>query len=66
MAECERPARVTDQSSAACWLALQDIIRLLDDAETAELVTKLLKHDGGINLKRLEKEPWPSVSAPQS
>jgi hypothetical protein len=64
VAECERPARVTDQSSAACWLALQDITRLLDDAATEELVKGRIKHDGGI--KRLEKEPWPSVSAPQS
>ena len=64
MAECERPARATDQSSAACWLALQHVIKLLDDAATEELVTGRSKHDGGI--KRLENEPWPSVSAPQS
>ena len=64
MAECERPARATDQSSAACCLALQDVIKLLDDAATEELVNGRIKHDGGI--KRLENEPWPSVSAPQS
>ena len=36
--------------------------RLLDDDETAELVTTLLKHGGGI--ARLENEAWLAVSAP--
>ena len=45
-----------------CWLALQRILRLLDDAETAALVTGLLEHDGGI--ARLADEAWLRVSAP--
>ena len=47
----------------ACWLALQRILRLLADAETAALVTGLLKHGGGI--ARLADEAWLAVSAPQ-
>ena len=37
--------------------------KLLDDDETAALVTELLKHDGGI--ARLADEAWLAVSAPQ-
>jgi hypothetical protein len=37
--------------------------RLLDDPETAALVTELLKHDGGI--ARLENDGWLNVRAPQ-
>jgi hypothetical protein len=39
-------------------------MKLLADDETAELVTGLLKRDGGI--ARLENEEWLAVSAPQS
>ena len=42
----------------------QNIMKLLADDETAELVTGLLKRDGGI--ARLENEEWLAVSAPQS
>ena len=37
-------------------------MKLLDDAATAELVTELIKTDGGI--ARLENEEWLAVSAP--
>ena len=60
----ERPRRVSDGGAAACWRALQGILRLLDDDETAPLVTKLLKFGGGI--ARLGDEAWLRVSAPQS
>ena len=40
------------------------ILRLFADAETAALVTKLLKRGGGI--ARLADEAWLAVSAPQS
>ena len=46
----------------ACWLALQRILRLLDDAETAALVKGLLKKSSGI--ARLADEAWLGVSAP--
>ena len=45
------------------WLALQDVIKLLDDPETAALVTELLKRGGGI--ARLADKAWLAVSAPQ-
>ena len=41
----------------------QNIMKLLADAATAELVTGLIKHDGGI--ARLENDRWLAVSAPQ-
>ena len=42
----------------------QNILKLLADPATAELVKGLIKHGGGI--ARLENEEWLAVSAPQS
>jgi hypothetical protein len=42
----------------------QNILKLLDDDATAELVKTLLRRGGGI--ARLENEAWLRVSAPQS
>ena len=42
----------------------QNVMKLLADAATAELVTELIKHGGGI--ARLENDRWLAVSAPQS
>jgi hypothetical protein len=57
---CERVCgRVTRGGCLA-----QNILKLLDDAATAELVKGLIKHGGGI--ARLENDRWLAVSAPQS
>jgi uncharacterized protein CbrC (UPF0167 family) len=42
----------------------QNVMKLLDDDATAELVKGLINHGGGI--ARLENEAWLAVSAPQS
>ena len=65
MAGGERPAEVNQRLRPRLhvWLALQRILRLLADAETAALVTGLLKRGGGI--ARLADEAWLAVSAPQ-
>ena len=40
----------------------QNVMKLLADPATAELVTELIKRGGGI--ARLENEEWLAVSAP--
>jgi hypothetical protein len=42
----------------------QNVLKLLADDATAELVKGLIKRDGGI--ARLENDRWLAVSAPQS
>ena len=46
--------RVTDQSSAACWLALQGIIKLLRDDKMNTVVKRVLKLGSGV--KRLDED----------
>ena len=57
------PQGLAAEAPRHVWLALQDVRRLLDDAETAPLVKELLKSNSGI--ARLADEAWLRVSAPQ-
>ena len=57
------PQGLAAEAPGHVWLALQDVIRLRDDPETAALVTELIKHGSGI--ARLADKAWMAVSAPQ-